>query len=226
MIVGYVRISDRFTPEDAQVEALTEFGCTQIFTDRADTVRQPRPGFDQCISQLGSSDMLVVYRLDRLGRSVAEVVSTIEHLTMKGIILYSVREGLSTADEATWRAFKALIDTQNTLRSERSLRSLEKARRQGRIGGRRPALTPDEVLQARRAHLDGVGLKALSRQYDVAYNTMKSAVRGDGIYADSVRTPSHVADEKSFVNAEDTSGGDTAKPGGLMGEPRRSGDQS
>lgn len=95
-IVGYARISTGNQRLDMQLDALTASGCTRIHTDTASGALAARPGLDQALAELDEGDTLVVWRLDRLGRSLPHLVATIDNLTRRGINLKSLHEAIDT----------------------------------------------------------------------------------------------------------------------------------
>ncbi|MDO5722465.1 MAG: recombinase family protein [Actinomycetaceae bacterium] len=220
MVVGYIRDTSPYTSVEKQRQALLDAGCEVIYTDTAATRRDPRPGWHKCLDALTSGGTLVVYRLDRLGVSLNEVVAALHLLMLKDVEVLSLEEGLSTVNPHIQNAFRALVQCEDTLRSERSQRSLDNARKEGQVGGRRPALSAEEVQTARERYREGIGLKELSRRYGVAYNTIKAAVRGQGIYEQNVREAHNVAGKETTSNVKESHAGNTTEPRRPLGESK------
>ena len=94
--VGYARVSTTSQHLDMQLDALTASGCTRVYTDTASGALAARPGLDQALAELDEGDTLVVWRLDRLGRSLPHLVATIDTLTRRGVNLRSLHEAIDT----------------------------------------------------------------------------------------------------------------------------------
>ena len=94
--VGYARVSTTSQHLDMQLDALTASGCTRIHTDTASGALSARPGLDQALAELDEGDTLVVWRLDRLGRSLPHLVATIDNLTKRDVNLRSLHEAIDT----------------------------------------------------------------------------------------------------------------------------------
>lgn len=218
MIAGYIRLSPLTPSEDTQRRSLEQWGCESGWVDFATTRIDERPALEQCLASLSRGDMLVVHSLEILGRSLNELISIINNLNAQGIFLRSVSEDLLTTNPATREVFEALAKMEFKLRSDRSYYYLHKARKQGRPGGRVRALSDNQVQAARSEHAAGVGLTELANRYDVAYNTIKAAIRGTGIYAKDVRTPSNATGEGNTpVSVKENNAGNTTEPRGPLG---------
>lgn len=220
MIAGYIRLSPLTPSEEVQRGSLEQWGCQSGWIDVATTRSDERPALEQCLVSLSRGDMLVVHSLEILGRSLNELISIIDNLNARGIFVRSVSEDLLTTNPATREVFEALAKMEFKLRSDRSYYYLHKARKQGRPGGRVRALNDDQVLAARRDHESGMGLTELANRYDVSYNTIKAAIRGTGIYAKDVRTPSNATGERNTpVSVKENNVGSTTEPRGSLGRP-------
>ena len=144
-----------------QLDALKTAGCsdTNIYTDKASGARASRPGLDKCIEALKPADTLVVWRLDRLGRSMPHLVSLVEELLGKGIGFRSLQDGAidttTASGELMFNIFSSLAQFERRLIQERTQAGLAAARARGRLGGRKP-ISPDDprVVTAKRLHKD------------------------------------------------------------------------
>ncbi len=160
-LVGYARVSTDDQDLSLQIDALVGLGVQQdhVFTDTISGAKSERPGLDDCLANLNEGDTLVVWRLDRLGRSMHHLVSLIEKLRNRGIGFRSVSDGLidttSASGELIFHIFSALAQFERRLIQERTKASLASARARGRLGGR-PAVKIDnaKVLAARKLHDD------------------------------------------------------------------------
>jgi DNA invertase Pin-like site-specific DNA recombinase len=153
-LVGYARISTAEQDLTLQLEALRQQGCRPewIFVDTASGSRTQRPGLEACLATLRPGDVLVVWRLDRLGRSMTHLVSLIEDLQGRGVGFRSLGDGVidttTASGELVFNIFSALAQFEQRLMQERTRAGLAAARARGRTGGRKP-LDP----QAPRVHM-------------------------------------------------------------------------
>jgi DNA invertase Pin-like site-specific DNA recombinase len=160
-LVGYARVSTDDQDLSLQIDSLTGLGTKRddIFTDKTSGAKTDRPGLDSCLAELHQGDTLVVWRLDRLGRSMHHRVELIEELRDRGVGFRSVSDGLidatSPSGELIFHIFFALAQFERRLIQERTKAGLASARARGRMGGR-PTVDLDEakVRAARRLHDD------------------------------------------------------------------------
>ncbi len=149
-LVGYARVSTDDQDLSLQMDSLIGLGVTQddIFTDKVSGAKIDRPGLGACLAKLQPGDTLVVWRLDRLGRSMHHLVELIEELRNRGIGFRSVSDGLidttSPSGELIFHIFSALAQFERRLIQERTKAGLASARARGRLGGR-PAINLDEA---------------------------------------------------------------------------------
>ncbi len=160
-LVGYARVSTDEQDVQLQLDALKKAGCNNddIFIDKASGARSDRPGLDACIAALQPGDTLLVWRLDRLGRSMSHLVSLVEELLGKTIGFRSLCDGAidttTASGELMFNIFSALAQFERRLIQERTRAGLSAARARGRKGGRRP-VSPDDprVKTAKSMHKD------------------------------------------------------------------------
>ena len=160
-LVGYARVSTDEQDVQLQLDALKKSGCDDdnIFVDKASGARSDRPGLDACIAALEPGDTLLVWRLDRLGRSMSHLVSLVEDLLSKTIGFRSLCDGAidttTASGELMFNIFSALAQFERRLIQERTRAGLSAARARGRKGGRRPIGSDDpRVRTAKRMHKD------------------------------------------------------------------------
>ena len=158
---GYARVSTDDQNLTLQIDALTKHGIpkAQIFMDKLSGAKNDRPGLAKCIGSLQRDDILVVWRLDRLGRSMRHLITLIEDLRNRGVGFRSLNEGAidttSASGELIFNIFSALAQFERRLIQERTKAGLAAARARGRRGGR-PPLDADQakVLATRKLHSD------------------------------------------------------------------------
>ncbi len=153
--IGDTRVSTADQNPDLQHDALAAAGCVQVFTDRASGALAKRPQLDALLDYLRHGDVLVVWRLDRLGRSVRHLTETVNTLAGRGIGFRSLTEGIDTttpAGKLVFHIFAALGEFERDLIQERTNAGLAAARARGRKGGRRPKMTPAKLATARQLY--------------------------------------------------------------------------
>ena len=160
-LIGYARVSTGDQDPQLQLDALKKTGCDEadIYTDKASGARASRPGLDNCLAALEPGDTLVVWRLDRLGRSMPHLVTLVEELLGKGIGFRSLQDGAidttTASGELMFNIFSSLAQFERRLIQERTQAGLAAARARGRKGGRRPIRADDlRVVTAKRLHKD------------------------------------------------------------------------
>lgn len=163
MLIGYARVSTDDQTLDLQLDALKSTGCEHIFDDHSSGAKTDRPGLMQALDYVRSGDTLVVWRLDRLGRSLQHLIETVNALEARGIGFRSITESIDTTTpggKLIFHIFASLAEFERALIRERTLAGLAAARARGRKGGRPRKLTPKQVALAKRMHAD--------RQTDIA----------------------------------------------------------
>lgn len=156
-LIGYARVSTSDQSLDLQVDALDRAGCVRVFTDTASGSLAERPELDAALDYLRPGDTLVVWRLDRLGRSLRHLVETVTALQDRGVGFRSVQEAIDTTTSGgrlVFHVFCALAEFERDLIRERTYAGLAAARARGRVGGRKPALTPHKAAVVRRLYHD------------------------------------------------------------------------
>jgi DNA invertase Pin-like site-specific DNA recombinase len=136
MLIGYARVSTQDQTLDLQIDALKQVGCKQIFTDTASGAKSERPGIRDAMSHLRAGDTLVVWRLDRLGRTLKHLIATITDLNDKGIGFKSLQENMDTTTSGgklIFHIFGALAEFEREVIKERTNAGLQAARARGRL---------------------------------------------------------------------------------------------
>lgn len=158
-LLGYARVSTTDQDLTAQKDELKKAGCKAVYTDIASGVRTIRPGLDGCLNNLRRGDTLLVWRLDRLGRSMSHLVILIEQLRCQGIGFKSLCDGVidttTASGDLVFNMFSALAQFERRLIQERTRAGLAAARARGRLGGRKP-IDPQnpKVRMAQKMHQD------------------------------------------------------------------------
>jgi len=151
--LGYARVSTAEQTAALQQDALRAAGCQRIWSDTASGSRTDRPQLSAVFDQLRAGDTLVVWRLDRLGRSLPHLIETIGELQGRGVGFKSVQEHIDTTTPGgrlVFHVFGALASFERELIQERTLAGLAAARERGRLGGRPTVLSPAKLRQARK----------------------------------------------------------------------------
>src|SRR3978361_623533 len=157
MLIGYARISTADQTLDLQRDALTKAGCTRIFTDTASGAQSERNGLTDALSHVRGGDILVVWKLDRLGRSLKDLITRITELNGRKIGFKSLTEQVDTTTSGgklIFHIFGALSEFERDIIRERTNAGLEAARSRGKLGGRPPALSPEKIKLARKLYAD------------------------------------------------------------------------
>ena len=148
MYIGYARVSTHEQHLDLQQDALQQAGCKRIIVDRVSGTVAERPGLRQIKDIVREGDTLVVWRLDRLGRSIKDLIEWVHWLEQEGAGLKSLQEVIdttSTGGKLTFHIFAALAEFERQLIQERTQAGLKAARARGRLGGRPKALTREQT---------------------------------------------------------------------------------
>ncbi len=142
MLIGYARVSTQDQTLDLQTDALKQTGCEKIFTDTMSGAKAERPGLQEAMNHLRARDTLVVWRLDRLGRTLKQLIATITDLSEQEIGFKSLQEHMDTTTSGgklIFHIFASLAEFEREVIRERTIAGLQAARARGRLGGR-PAL--------------------------------------------------------------------------------------
>jgi DNA invertase Pin-like site-specific DNA recombinase len=189
MLVGYARISTADQHHALQHDALEAAGCEKIFTDTISGVKAQRPGLDDALKFVRSGDVLTVWRLDRLGRSLPHLLGLTRDLADRGVELRSLTESIDTrtaAGRLVFHVFAALAEFERDLTHERVALGRAAARARGQLGGRPPVLTREQE-RAVAALVDAghMSIAGISRMFKCSRMTVHRA------RARTTRSPSH-----------------------------------
>jgi DNA invertase Pin-like site-specific DNA recombinase len=180
MLIGYARVSTYEQTLTLQQDALTKAGCTKIFTDTASGAKVERKGLDEALNYVRKGDALVVWRLDRLGRSLPHLISTMTDLEERRIGFKSLTENIDTTTSGgklIFHIFGALAEFERNLISERTTAGLTAARARGRIGGRPKALTRQRLSIAKELYDTGHPIMDICRILKISKATLYRAIK-------------------------------------------------
>ena len=152
MQIGYARVSTDDQNLDLQNDALKQAGCDKIIEEKASGAKTDRAGLDEALSFLRKGDTLVVWRLDRLGRSLQHLIQVVNQLREKGIYFRSIQESLDTSSSGgklIFHIFGALAEFERDVIRDRTMAGLAAARARGRVGGRPKIMTDKKVRLAK-----------------------------------------------------------------------------
>jgi DNA invertase Pin-like site-specific DNA recombinase len=153
MKIGYARVSTDDQNMSLQLDALAAAGCEKVFQDEISGAATKRPGLDAALAALQPGDVLTVWRLDRLGRSMPHLVAVVNDLAQRGIGFQSITEAMDTTTaggELIFHVMAALAQFERRLIAERSRAGIAAARKRGKRLGRPANLTPDKISHARQ----------------------------------------------------------------------------
>ena len=181
MHIGYARVSTDDQQLALQVDALTQAGCDRLFTDVGSGARFDRPGLQDALAYARPGDVLVVWRLDRLGRSLVDLVGLVNTLRDRSIGFKSLQEAMDTTTsggQLVFHLFAALAEFERALIRERTQAGLHAARARGHRGGRPRKLTPRQVALARHLLTDpATTLGQVAETLHVSRSTLTRALK-------------------------------------------------
>jgi DNA invertase Pin-like site-specific DNA recombinase len=183
MFIGYARVSTDDQNLDLQRDALQKAGCEQIYTDRVSGTKAERKGLTEALSHLRAGDTLVVWRLDRLGRSLRHLIDTVTDLQERGIGFKSLQESIDTTTSGgklVFHIFGALAEFEREIIRERTRAGLTAARARGKSGGRPKAMTAKQVQMLRNLASDPENsIDEICRTLGISRTTFYRYVKAD-----------------------------------------------
>ena len=184
MNIGYARVSTQDQNLELQLDALEKAGCEQTFQEKFTGKNKDRPEFNFCLKSLRKGDVLVVWKLDRLARSLKDLVEIISNLENKGVGFRSLTESIDTTSpggKLIFHIFGALSEFEHSLIRERTLEGLKAARARGRKGGRKPALSQQDVKKAAAMLKDSLITKTeVAEHFKVSRLTLNKSLAREG----------------------------------------------
>jgi DNA invertase Pin-like site-specific DNA recombinase len=180
MLIGYARVSTLDQNLDLQEDALKRAGCERLHTDTLSGAKAQRPGLDGCLKDLRRGDTLVVWKLDRLGRSLPHLIETVKALEERGIGFKSLQENIDTTTpggKLVFHVFAALAEFERDLIRERTNAGLQAARSRGRTGGRPVKLDEKKRVLAQTLYADhNVSIKDICKTLGISRATLYRCV--------------------------------------------------
>lgn len=175
--IGYARVSTGLQNLDLQEDSLNKFGCEKIFTDHISGAKNNRPGLEMAIDFVRAGDTLVVWRLDRLGRNMEDLISLVNRLNERGVSFHSLQENItmdksSSTGQLMFHLFAAFAEFERNLILERSAAGRASARARGRFGGRPEKLSSKDLELLKTLVDSGTPIKTVADKWNVSRTTV------------------------------------------------------
>ena len=180
-LIGYARVSTVEQSLALQRDALKGVGCDVLFEDHASGAKAERRGLAEALSYLRRGDTLVVWKLDRLGRSMVHLIDTVRGLEARGVGFRSLTEGIDTTTAGgtlIFHIFGALAQFERDLIRERTGAGLKAAEQRGRKGGRKPVVTPDKLARAQAHIAAGLTVREAAARVKIGKTALYQALAG------------------------------------------------
>lgn len=177
MKIGYARVSTGLQNLNLQEDRLNQYGCEKIFSDHVSGVKSKRPGLDKAIEFARSGDIIVVWRLDRLGRNMEDLITLVNEINERGVSFHSLEENItmdksSSAGQLLFHLFAAFAEFERNLILERSSAGRIAARARGRYGGRPEKLNQKDLKLLKTLYDNGTPIKTIAEQWQVSRTTI------------------------------------------------------
>lgn len=200
MIIGYARVSTTDQNPDLQLDALRRAGCDRIFEDQASGAKARRPGLDRCLQAIESGDTLIVWRLDRLARSLLKLLELLKFLDENNIGLRSLTEAIDTktlSGKLVLHVMGAIAEFERGLIIERTNAGLQAAKERGQTFGRPVKMTLEKLEEAKRLIItEGLSIPQAAIRIEVSTAALyaaipggKGALMGEGLPTDDISYP-------------------------------------
>lgn len=179
MKYGYARVSTFDQNPALQLSALKRAGCKTIFKDEISGASAKRPALQRCLKKLEHGDTLVVWKLDRLGRSLRDLITMLDDLKNRGVKFRSLTESIDTATptgRAMWQMIGVLAELERSLIVERTQAGMKEARRRGVRFGRKKKLSPAQIAKARKLIEQGERVEDVAALWNVGRTTLYRAL--------------------------------------------------
>lgn len=184
MKIGYCRVSTDDQNPDMQLTALKRAGCRKIFTDKATGSHARRPELAKCLKALDAGDTLIVWKLDRLGRSLRDLITLLDDLKGRGVAFRSLTEAIDTATptgRAMWQMIGILAELERSLIQERTKAGRAAAQARGVKMGRKALLSAQQIAHARKLVGQGERPNDVARLLKVSRRTVYRVLQEDPV---------------------------------------------
>jgi DNA invertase Pin-like site-specific DNA recombinase len=181
MKIGYARVSTEEQNPDLQLDALKAAGCEKIYTDKASGANTKRAELAKCLKALGAGDTLIVWKLDRLGRSLYRLIELLDKIKARGVDFLSLTEAIDTATptgRAMFQMIGILAELEKSLIQERTKAGRASAMARGVKMGRKVKLSPQQVTHARKLIEQGEHHNTVAKSLDVSKRTLYRGLKG------------------------------------------------
>ena len=177
MKIGYARVSTGLQNLNLQEDRLNQYGCEKIFSDHISGSKSKCPGLDKAIEFARSGDTIVVWRLDRLGRNMEDLITLVNELNNRGVSFHSLEENItmdksSSTGQLLFHLFAAFAEFERNLILERSSAGRIAARARGRYGGRPEKLNKQDLNLLKTLYDNGTPIKTIAEQWQVSRTTI------------------------------------------------------
>ncbi|RIL71467.1 recombinase family protein [Staphylococcus cohnii] len=177
MKIGYARVSTGLQNLNLQEDRLNQYGCEKIFSDHISGSKSKRSGLDKAIEFARSGDTIVVWRLDRLGRNMEDLITLVNELNERGVSFHSLEENItmdksSSTGQLLFHLFAAFAEFERNLILERSSAGRIAARARGRYGGRPEKLSQKDLNLLKTLYDNGTPIKTIAEQWQVSRTTI------------------------------------------------------
>lgn len=175
MLIGYARVSTQLQDNATQIDSLKKSGCETIFEEKMSGGRWDRPKLQELLKHIRKGDTVVVWKLDRLSRSLKDLLFIIEQIETKDVGFKSLTESIDTTTSAgkmMMQMVGVFAEFERNMLKERTMKGLEYAREQGRVGGRKPKLKPVQAEEIIKLNKNGKSAAELA----VLFNVHKATV--------------------------------------------------
>ena len=177
MKIGYARVSTGLQNLNLQEDRLNQYGCEKIFSDHISGSKSKRPGLNKAIEFARSGDTIVVWRLDRLGRNMEDLITLVNELNNRGVSFHSLEENItmdksSSTGQLLFHLFAAFAEFERNLILERSSAGRMAARARGRYGGRPEKLNKQDLTLLKTLYDNGTPIKTIAEQWKVSRTTI------------------------------------------------------
>lgn len=176
MIIGYARVSTNDQNPALQIDALKQFGCDRVYEEKVSATSKVRPQLERLIDSLREDDKVVVWRLDRLGRSIKDLIALVELFKERNVQFVSLTENIDTSSpsgELIFHIFASVAQFERSLIIERTKSGLNAARARGRVGGRKRKMSSEDIKKAKAlAASNDISISEIAEHFNVSRTTL------------------------------------------------------